>query len=184
MQNRHGNVVKIAEPKAAEACGHSVSSNRDDRRDIYAGLATGLEALLANESDVIANLANAAAAIYHGLAELNWAGFYLLREGGLVLGPFQGKPACVRIPLGRGVCGTAAERRQSVLVTDVHAFPGHIACDAHSRSELVVPLLHGGTLLGVLDLDSPNLARFNAGDQAGCEMLAAIIVRHLAPPPG
>jgi L-methionine (R)-S-oxide reductase len=152
---------------------------------MYVGLAAELESLLAHETDPTANLANAAAAIYHALPALNWAGFYLLRDGGLVLGPFQGKPACVRIPLGRGVCGTAAQRRQSVLVADVHSFPGHIACDAESRSELVVPLLHGDSLLGVLDLDSPRLARFDAGDQAGCEALAAIIARHLTiPQPG
>jgi GAF domain-containing protein len=154
--------------------------DQDGRPDIYLSLATELEALLAQESDATANLANAAAAIYHALPGLNWAGFYLLRDGGLVLGPFQGKPACVRIPLGRGVCGTAAERRDSVLVPDVHAFPGHIACDAGSRSELVVPLLHGNSLIGVLDLDSPHPARFDAADQAGCERLAAVIVRHLS----
>ncbi len=150
----------------------------------YARLAAEIDALLAHETDTTANLANAAAAIYHGLPALNWAGFYLMREGGLLLGPFQGKPACIRIPVGRGVCGTAAERRRSVLVPDVHAFPGHIACDADSRSELVVPLIRGGSLLGVLDLDSPLPARFDAGDQAGCEALAAIIVRHLPELPG
>nr|WP_294577445.1 GAF domain-containing protein [uncultured Rhodopila sp.] len=138
-----------------------------------------MDALLANETDVTANLANAAAAIFHGLSDLNWAGFYLAGASGLVLGPFQGRPACVRIPFGRGVCGAAAERRQSVIVDDVHAFPGHVACDTNSRSELVVPLIRGETLIGVLDLDSPLLARFDAGDQAGCEALASIIVHHL-----
>ena len=135
--------------------------------------------MLTGETDVTANLANAAAAIYHALPSLNWAGFYLARGPELVLGPFQGKPACVRIPLGKGVCGTAARRRKPVLVPDVHAFPGHIACDPASRSELVVPLIRGETLIGVLDLDSPLLARFDADDQAGCEALVAIIVRHL-----
>ena len=110
------------------------------------------------------------------MPDLNWVGFYFLRGGELVLGPFQGKPACIRIAIGRGVCGTAAERRRSVLVEDVHAFPGHIACDAESRSELVVPLIRGGVLFGVLDLDSPVPARFDAEDQAGVEALAAIYV--------
>jgi L-methionine (R)-S-oxide reductase len=157
---------------------------------LYDDLANQIDGLLAGETDRTANLANAAAAIYHALPALNWAGFYLWhdaalgRDAELVLGPFQGKPACVRIPLGRGVCGTAALRRRSVLVPDVHAFPGHIACDSASQSELVVPLLRDGTLIGVLDLDSPLLARFDAQDQAGCEALVAVIVRHLgrAPP--
>jgi L-methionine (R)-S-oxide reductase len=147
--------------------------------EIYHDLAGQIDGLLAGESDFIANLANAAAAIYHALPDLNWAGFYLLRGPELVLGPFQGKPACVRIPIGKGVCGTAAARRQSVLVADVHEFPGHIACDSLSRSELVVPLISGETLIGVLDLDSPLLARFDALDQAGCEALVAVILRHL-----
>jgi L-methionine (R)-S-oxide reductase len=146
---------------------------------LYAELAPELEALLAGEPDAVANAANAAAAIYHSLPELNWAGFYLLRGNELVLGPFQGRPACVRIPLGQGVCGTAAVERSSVLVRDVDAFPGHIACDMASRSELVVPLLAGERLLGVLDLDSPRLARFDQEDQAGMETLAAIIAPSL-----
>lgn len=145
----------------------------------YAALLPELAALLAGEPDPIANAANAAAAIYHGLPALNWAGFYFLRGTELVLGPFQGRPACVRIPLGRGVCGIAAAERRSLLVPDVNAFPGHIACDTASRSELVVPLLAGDRLLGVLDLDSPEPARFDARDQAGCERLAAVVVRHL-----
>jgi GAF domain-containing protein len=146
---------------------------------MYGDLAAQIDGLLAGETDFTANLANAAAAIYHALPDLNWAGFYLLRGSELVLGPFQGRPACVRIPMGRGVCGTAAERRASVLVPDVHEFPGHIACDSASRSELVMPLISGGHLLGVLDLDSPLLARFDARDQAGCEALVAVILRHL-----
>jgi L-methionine (R)-S-oxide reductase len=146
---------------------------------VYDELARELDALLTGEPDPVANAANSAAAIYHVLPELNWAGFYFLRNGELVLGPFQGRPACVRITLGKGVCGTAAATRQSVLVPDVEAFPGHIVCDTVSRSELVVPLLRDGALLGVLDLDSPVLARFDAADQAGCEMLAAVIARHL-----
>jgi len=148
---------------------------------LYRALADELDALLSGEPDGTANAVNAAAAIYHSLPALNWAGFYFLRGAELVLGPFQGRPACVRIPLGRGVCGTAAERRCSVLVPDVAAFPGHIACDSASQSELVVPLLAGERLLGVLDLDSPDLARFDTEDQTGCEALAAILVRHLAP---
>jgi GAF domain-containing protein len=145
----------------------------------YRDLAAALDGLLTGETDRIANAANAAAAIYHSLPGLNWVGFYFFRNGELVLGPFQGRPACVRIPLGRGVCGIAAEQRRPLLVPDVAAFPGHIACDVASRSELVVPLLAADRLVGVLDLDSPLLARFNADDQAGCEMLATILVRHL-----
>jgi GAF domain-containing protein len=150
-----------------------------DKATLYTDLAAELDALLSGESDATANTANAAAAIYHSLPDLNWAGFYLLRDKELVLGPFQGKPACVRIPLGRGVCGTAAETRQSILVPDVEAFPGHIACDSASRSELVVPLLDKDRLLGVLDMDSPLLARFDEIDRKGCETLVAILVRHL-----
>lgn len=151
-----------------------------EKAALYADLEHALDALLAGEPDATANAANAAAAIYHSLPRLNWAGFYFLRDGVLVLGPFQGRPACVRIALGTGVCGAAARERRSILVPDVEAFPGHIACDTASRSELVVPLLRDGALLGVLDLDSPDLARFDAGDRAGCERLAALIVRHLA----
>jgi GAF domain-containing protein len=134
---------------------------------------------LAGESDPVANAANTAAVIYHGLPELNWAGFYFLKGGELVLGPFQGGPACVRIAVGRGVCGTAAARREPVLVPDVDEFPGHIACDSASRSELVVPLLRGGGLLGVLDLDSPRRARFDEADRDGCLELAAIFLASL-----
>jgi GAF domain-containing protein len=151
-----------------------------DQAVLYADLARELDALLAGEPDPVANAANAAAALYHALPELNWAGFYFLRDGELVLGPFQGRPACVRIALGRGVCGTAAAERRSIVVPDVEAFPGHIACDAASRSELVVPLLNGDTLLGVLDLDSPRPGRFDDADRAGCEVIAQVIVRHLA----
>jgi L-methionine (R)-S-oxide reductase len=148
---------------------------------LWRDLAQELDALLTGESDATANAANAAAAIYHTLPRLNWAGFYFLRDDTLVLGPFQGRPACVRIKVGAGVCGAAARDRRSVLVPDVEAFPGHIACDTASRSELVVPLIRDGALLGVLDLDSPDLARFDIEDQTGCEAVAAIIARHLAP---
>ena len=139
----------------------------------YDDLLSDLRGLFAGERDATANAANCAAAIWQHLPSLNWAGFYLLRDGGLVVGPFQGKPACVRIALGAGVCGTAALRRETVVVPDVHEFPGHIACDAASRSEIVVPLLRGQTLLGVLDLDSPQPARFTAADAEGLEAVAA-----------
>ena len=145
----------------------------------YRELARGLSALLAGERDLIANAANTAALLYDALPGLNWAGFYLYKSGELVLGPFQGKPACVRIAIGKGVCGTAAERRSTVIVEDVHAFPGHIACDSASNSEIVVPLLEGSELLGVLDLDSPKYARFGASDQRGLEAVAKIFVESL-----
>jgi L-methionine (R)-S-oxide reductase len=133
----------------------------------YHELKVQLAGLFADERDGLANAANTAAALYHGLPDLNWAGFYFLRAGELVLGPFQGRVACVRIALGSGVCGTAAQRREAVVVPDVHAFPGHIACDANSRSEIVLPLVQHGRLLGVLDLDSPSLDRFDEEDRLG-----------------
>jgi len=145
---------------------------------LYQELAMQLEALLVGERDRIANAANMAALIYHGLPDVNWAGFYFRQGGELVLGPFQGRPACMRIPLGRGVCGTAAARGATVLVPNVHAFAGHIACDPVSRSELVVPLLESGKVSGVLDLDSPLVGRFGEVDQMGCERLAALYVDH------
>jgi len=147
-----------------------------DKAAGYAELEKQLGALLHGERDFIANCANAAALLWHSLPGLNWAGIYRLVDGELVLGPFQGKPACVRIKPGRGVCGTAAATRRTVLVPDVQAFPGHIACDAASRSEIVVPLVKDGVLLGVLDLDSPELNRFDAADQAGLERLATTLV--------
>lgn len=149
------------------------------KAELYAELTGQLAVIVAGEPDAVANLANAAAILFHGLPDVNWAGFYLLRQGELVLGPFQGRAACIRICLGSGVCGTAAATRATQIVTDVHAFPGHIACDAASRSELVVPLLRGDQLLGVIDLDSPNLARFDAEDAAGLEPFAAVLVRAL-----
>lgn len=142
----------------------------------YAALLSQAQGLFDGERDAIANAANLSALIFHGLPGLNWAGFYLLKDGGLVLGPFQGKPACIRIALGRGVCGTAAATRRTQVVEDVHAFPGHIACDSASNSEIVVPLLHRERLLGVLDLDSPEHARFDDTDRAGLEALAALWV--------
>ncbi|MGA7865726.1 MAG: GAF domain-containing protein [Stellaceae bacterium] len=149
-----------------------------EKPELYRDLARQLAALLAGEPDPIANAANTAALIYHGLPNLNWAGFYFRTGAQLVLGPFQGKPACVRIPMGKGVCGTAAARGTTVLVPNVHDFPGHIACDPDSRSELVIPLIEDGTMLGVLDLDSPLLARFDDLDRAGCEQLVALLLVH------
>jgi L-methionine (R)-S-oxide reductase len=148
------------------------------KTELYRDLAALLTALLAGETDRVANAANMAALVYHGLPNLNWAGFYFRRGEELVLGPFQGRPACVRIPIGSGVCGTAAARAATVLVPDVHDFPGHIACDPASRSELVVPLIEAGRVSGVLDLDSPLPARFDDADREGCERLAALFVAH------
>lgn len=147
-----------------------------DKAAGYRELEKQLGALLQGERDAIANLANASALLWQTLPDLNWAGFYRLVGNELVLGPFQGKPACVRIAIGKGVCGTAATRRETVLVPDVHQFPGHIACDAASRSEIVVPLLKDGKLLGVLDLDSPKPDRFDQQDQAGLESLAKRLI--------
>ena len=146
----------------------------------YAQLADQARGLFHGERDRIANAANLAALVYHALPELNWAGFYFFDGRELVVGPFQGRPACVRIALDRGVCGAAARTRQTQRVADVHAFPDHIACDAASRSELVVPLVRDGELLGVLDLDSPRPSRFDAEDQAGIEAIAALFVEHSA----
>lgn len=146
----------------------------------YRELLSALDGLTAGEPDGVANLANAAALIWQWLPDLNWAGFYRLIGDELVLGPFQGKPACIRIAMGAGVCGTAAATRATQVVPDVHAFPGHIACDAASRSELVVPLVAGDRLLGVLDLDSPAPGRFDAEDARGCEALAALLAARLA----
>ena len=147
---------------------------------LYGELATALHALIDGETDWIANLANASALLYSSLPELNWAGFYLLKQDELVVGPFQGKPACVRIAIGRGVCGTSAARRETVIVPDVHAFPGHIACDSASNSEIVVPMVSKGKLLGVLDLDSPTFGRFDAEDRDGLERFVAILLMNEA----
>ena len=144
------------------------------KANFYGRLCRDLEALFAGERDPVANAANMTALLFHTLPDINWAGFYVLRGDELVLGPFQGKPACVRIPVGRGVCGAAVARGASILVPDVHAFPDHIACDSASRSELVVPLRREGQVIGVLDLDSPRLNRFDEADRCGCEALAAL----------
>ena len=142
-----------------------------DKAALYRELDAALDALTADEPDAIANMANAAALLWQYLPDLNWCGFYRAIGETLVLGPFQGKPACIRIPFGRGVCGTAAASGEVQCIADVHAFPGHIACDAASAAELVVPLIHEGKLIAVLDLDSPTPARFDAADVAGCVML-------------
>lgn len=146
-------------------------------REGYDLLAAQLESLLADERDFIANAAQFSSFLFHELGNLNWAGFYLNKDDQLVLGPFQGRVACVRIPFSKGVCGAAASSRQTQRVEDVNAFPGHIACDSASNSELVVPLVKEGRLIGVLDLDSPHLARFSAEDEAGVERLVEIFLR-------
>ncbi|MFY7999148.1 MAG: GAF domain-containing protein [Candidatus Kapaibacteriota bacterium] len=147
-----------------------------DKTTLYKELLQQSSGLLHDERDMIANMANIASLLFHSMPDINWSGFYLWKNGELVLGPFHGKPACVRIALGRGVCGTAAATRQTQVVEDVHAFPGHIACDAASRSEIVVPLIHNGQLLGVLDIDSPIVNRFDADDQQALESLAALLL--------
>ena len=148
--------------------------------DLYARLIEAAEAITDGEPDPVANMANLSALLMEALPDLNWAGFYRNVGGELVLGPFQGKAACIRIAFGRGVCGTSAETREVQLVEDVHAFPGHIACDAASRSELVVPIVHDGELVGVLDLDSPSPARFDQEDAAGCSELIQRVGHRLA----
>ncbi|MBB6123026.1 GAF domain-containing protein [Sphingobium subterraneum] len=148
-------------------------------RERHAELRVAALAITDGEADSIANMANVAALIWQYLPGLNWAGFYRMVDGELVLGPFIGKPACIRIPLGRGVCGTAAASGETQLVADVHAFPGHIACDADSRSELVVPVLHDGQVIAVIDLDSPEPARFTPDDAEGLEALAQAIAARI-----
>lgn len=158
----------------------SLDLSKSTKAELYGQLAAQCRALTADETDQIANMANCAALIFNSVPRLNWAGFYLLKGGGLVLGPFQGQPACVRIALGSGVCGTAAESHSTLRVGDVTKFPGHIACDSASRSEIVVPMLNDHShLLGVLDVDSPDLDRFDAEDEAGLKVLAEIIAAKL-----
>jgi L-methionine (R)-S-oxide reductase len=157
---------------------HVVKSIADlDKPAAYRELLGQLGGLFAGERDGLANTANMSALLYEALPELNWAGFYFLRGRELLLGPFQGRVACVRIALGSGVCGTAAARRETLIVPDVHAFPGHIACDAASRSEIVTPLIHAGRLLGVLDLDSPQLARFDEEDRQGLHAAVDLLLQ-------
>jgi GAF domain-containing protein len=143
---------------------------------LYAALTREVRALVEGERDFIANLANAAALLFYSLEDVNWAGFYLLKDGELVVGPFQGRPACVRIALGKGVCGTSAMQRAPVVVPNVHEFPGHIACDSASNSEVVTPMIRNGELLGVLDIDSPKFARFDEEDRAGLEKFVAALL--------
>ena len=157
---------------------HEISTDpTQPKPQLYASIIAQTRALLEGERDAIANFANTTSLLYHSLPDLNWVGFYLLKEGELVVGPFQGKPACVRIAIGKGVCGTAAARRATVIVKNVHEFDGHIACDSASNSEIVVPLLRGNELIGVLDLDSPKFARFDAEDQAGLEKVVAEVLK-------
>ena len=151
-----------------------------DKPELYRELCQAADALTDGEPDAIANMANVAALLWESLPDLNWAGFYRNVGGELVLGPFQGRAACIRIPFGKGVCGTAAATREPLCVDDVDSFPGHIACDSASASELVVPILHEGALLGVIDLDSPRRARFDGEDVAGCLELARILAPRLA----
>ncbi|MFN2530349.1 MAG: GAF domain-containing protein [Pyrinomonadaceae bacterium] len=146
------------------------------KRDFYSDLIGQFRSLVEGERDFIANAANCASLIYHSLPDLNWAGFYLLRGGELVLGPFQGKPACMRIELGEGVCGVAANQRQTLIVPNVHEFPGHIACDSASNSEIVVPIEKQQHLLGVLDLDSPQFGHFDDDDAAGLNGIVSVLV--------
>lgn len=148
-------------------------------KEQYEQLSKQLDALLVGEKDAIANLSNASALLNSYLKNINWVGFYLLKDGELVLGPFQGLPACVRIPVGRGVCGTTVAKKQTIVVDDVHAFPGHIACDAASKSEIVIPLIKNETVFGVLDIDSPTEARFSHEDQEGLERFVAVLLKHI-----
>lgn len=151
----------------------------DDQSVDYSLLGAQLDALLKDESDALANAAIFVALVFDALPDINWLGIYVLRDNELVLGPFQGKPACVRIPMGRGVCGAAAEQMMTLRVPDVHEFDGHIVCDLASRSEIVVPLISDGRLLGVFDIDSPQLARFSDHDQEGVESLCELFIRSL-----
>jgi L-methionine (R)-S-oxide reductase len=161
----------------------SYTTRQHDFRDKdagYSGLMSELTGLIGGERDAIANAANSAALLFDALPDVNWVGYYFLKERELVVGPFQGRPACVRIAMGAGVCGTAAQRRETLIVEDVHTFPGHIVCDPASRSEIVVPLVAGGRLLGVLDLDSPRPGRFDAADARGLERLVQRLVPAIA----
>lgn len=149
-----------------------------DKKTCYKTILTQLTSLLEGEKDWLANLSNTASHLFHSLPDINWAGFYLLKGGELVLGPFMGKPACVRIPAGKGVCGTAVKEGRTLLVKDVRAFPGHIACDADSRSEVVIPLFACGQIIGVLDIDSPKQARFDEEDVANLEKYAGVLLKN------
>lgn len=149
----------------------------EDKKEMYELLQKQMETILDGETDVIANLSNASALLNEALTQINWVGFYLMKQGKLILGPFQGKLACIHIPLGRGVCGTAAATKELQLVKDVHEFPGHIACDSASNSEIVVPMILNGEVIGVLDIDSPNFARFDEMDAEYLKQITELIVR-------
>jgi L-methionine (R)-S-oxide reductase len=149
------------------------------RLEQYSMLSKQLDALLTGETNKVANLSNASSLLNQFLERVNWVGFYLMQDGELVLGPFQGLPACVRIPVGKGVCGTAVSEKKTMLIKDVHEFPGHIACDAASRSEIVIPLVQNGEVIGVLDIDSPELSRFNEEDQEGLELFTEVLLKHI-----
>jgi GAF domain-containing protein len=153
-----------------------MTSQPESKRDLYDRLTAQLSSLLAGERDLIANAANFSSLIFHSLPDLNWAGFYFAKNDELVLGPFQGQPACVRIKIGQGVCGAGAAKCDTVIVPNVHEFPGHIACDSASNSEIVVPLMKDGRMIGVLDLDSPSIGRFDADDAAGLERLVRVLI--------
>ena len=162
--------------------GANLSTTIEEVNDLekkYEQLSKQLDALLEGESNLYANLSNTSALLNQFFDRINWVGFYLIEDGELVLGPFQGLPACVRIQLGKGVCGTAVVKKESIIVPDVNAFPGHIVCDAASRSEIVVPIIKEGTVLGVLDIDSPELDRFSAIDRAGLEQIVNILIKHI-----
>jgi L-methionine (R)-S-oxide reductase len=176
LANGHRQIKPTLSQKEVRAMFETAKIDAESKPEFYRALIQQMQALLDGENDPIANAANISALLFQMMPDLNWAGFYLLKGEELVLGPFQGKPACVRIPVGRGVCGTAVSRGTSVLVEDVHAFPGHIACDAASRSELVVPIHLDGRIVGVIDLDSPIPARFDLDDQAAIERVAALYV--------
>jgi L-methionine (R)-S-oxide reductase len=154
-------------------------NEKDTKPEMYADLLTQLRSMLAGERDVIANAANMSALLYHSMPDVNWAGFYFHRDNELVLGPFQGQPACVRIKISKGVCGTAAQQRQTIIVDNVHDFPGHIACDSASNSEIVVPVIKDSKLIGVLDLDSPSVARFDEEDARGLNELVEVLVESM-----
>lgn len=154
--------------------------NASDKQAFYEELAMQVEGLLHGERDLIANAANFSALVYHSLPDVNWVGFYFMQQGELVVGPFQGKPACVRIAVGRGVCGTAVAEKSTQLVEDVEAYPGHIPCDSASRSEIVIPLIRNDEVIGVLDIDSPVKSRFDGEDQRGVERLAALFMQSIA----
>lgn len=169
---------KIAKDKEMQVSSQ-IDAAAQAKPGFYQELCEKLQDLLGNETDFVANAANASALLFHSLPDVNWAGFYIFRDGKLIVGPFQGKPACVHIPLGKGVCGTAAKKKDTVVVPDVTKFKGHIACDPASKSEIAVPLLNWGKLIAILDVDSGSLNRFDEDDQEGLEAFASILVGSL-----